>query len=307
LTVQPVTQVVGPNDPTDPGIEANLDIQYIMGMAQNVPTWFVSTNGTHEGQEPFLNWIVALIPTTGAPWVHSVSYGDDENSLTSDWMDRINEEFQKFGTMGRSILFASGDDGVGCDEACNYFVPNFPATSPYVTAVGGIYYDGESMSGDSISSGGFSNEFKAVNYQTAAVNNYLTSQASTLPPDTYYNESGRAFPDVASFSEGVIIAYGQSLIGVGGTSCAAPVWSAIISLCNDARLMKGKSTLGFLNPFLYQTFASTPNAFFDITSGNNGGGCCANGEGFNAAPGWDPVTGLGAPNFPNFLQQAVNA
>ncbi len=64
--------------------------------------------------------------------------------------------------------------------------------------------------------------------------------------------------------------------------------------------MKAKSSLGFLNPFLYQTFASTPDVFIgtnrlgikylDIVSGNNGALCCNDEEGFNAAPGWDPGT-----------------
>jgi tripeptidyl-peptidase-1 len=57
-----------------------------------------------------------MINTTNSPWVHSVSYGDDENSVSLDYMKRINLEFAKFGLLGRSILFASGDDGVGCDS-----------------------------------------------------------------------------------------------------------------------------------------------------------------------------------------------
>ena len=36
------------------------------------------------------------------------------------------------------------------------------------------------------------------------------------------------------------------------------------------------------------------DAFNDITNGTNQG--CGT-EGFTAAPGWDPVTGLGTPNF----------
>jgi subtilase family serine protease len=41
----------------------------------------------------------------------------------------------QMGVRGLSILFASGDSGAGC--ANHTFVPNFPASSPYVTAVGG--------------------------------------------------------------------------------------------------------------------------------------------------------------------------
>ena len=51
----------------------------------------------------------------------------------------MNTEFKKQGVRGISILFASGDSGVGGypDGTCSKFVPSFPAGSPYVTAVGG--------------------------------------------------------------------------------------------------------------------------------------------------------------------------
>lgn len=77
---------------------------------------------------------------------------------------------------------------------------------------------------------------------------------------------------------------------VGGTSASAPIVAGIVTLLNEARLKAGKSPVGFLNP----TFYKNPDAFNDITHGNNSG--CGTG-GFNAVPGWDPVTGLGTPNF----------
>jgi len=283
-----------------------LDIEYIMGMAQNVATWFVTVNGTADGgQEPFLTWITAEKNNPKSPWVHSVSYGDDENSVSLDYGDRVNKEFQIFGTMGRSILFASGDDGAGCNNNQNAFMPNFPASSPYVTAVGGIYSNDVSaqqsnFSGDGLSSGGFSNYFKMQSYQSTAVSNYLQSQQGNLPPSSYYNSSGRAFPDLCSFSEDLVIVLDGSDQEVAGTSCAAPVVSGIIALLNDARLQKSKSTLGFLNPLVYQLQQNHPDAFFDITTGQNYG--CGEQNGWNAAPGWDPVTGVGAINFPNMLK-----
>jgi tripeptidyl-peptidase-1 len=67
-----------------------------------------------------------------------------------------------------TLLFASGDSGVGCDDNCDTFVPNWPASSPYVTSVGGVQLDSRSpyqVEGDSISSGGFSNMFATPTYQ----------------------------------------------------------------------------------------------------------------------------------------------
>ncbi len=38
--------------------------------------------GLHEGQEPFLQWMIDVGNTTEVPYVFSVSYGDDEDSLS---------------------------------------------------------------------------------------------------------------------------------------------------------------------------------------------------------------------------------
>lgn len=90
----------------------------------------------------------------------------------------------------------------------------------------------------------------------------------------------------------------------GGTSCAAPAASALISLLNDVRLAANKSTLGFLNPLLYHWGTTNPSVFFDITQGsrNSQGNC----EGFAAAPGWDALTGWGGINFAE-MRKAVLA
>lgn len=42
------------------------------------------------------------------PWVHSVSYGDDEDSLSSAYLQRVNVEFMKAAARGLTVLFASG-------------------------------------------------------------------------------------------------------------------------------------------------------------------------------------------------------
>jgi tripeptidyl-peptidase I len=86
------------------------------------------------------------------------------------------------------------------------------------------------------------------------------------------------------------------------------VWAAVVGLLNDARLRAGKKPLGFLNPWLYKTGYT---GLTDITSGAgvgcdgvNGqtgepvpGGGIVPGAYWNATKGWDPVTGLGVPDF----------
>jgi tripeptidyl-peptidase-1 len=69
-------------------------------------------------------------------------------------------------------------------------------------------------------------------------------------------------------------------------SASAPIFASTIALLNSQRLVP----LGFLNPWLYLESA----VLNDITTGSNPG--CGT-SGFPAAAGWDPVTGLGTPNF----------
>lgn len=64
--------------------------------------------GRHESQEPFLAWLLLLSNMSSVPWVHSVSYGDDEDSLSVAYMERVNVEFMKAAARGLTILFASG-------------------------------------------------------------------------------------------------------------------------------------------------------------------------------------------------------
>jgi tripeptidyl-peptidase I len=56
LPAQRIAKIVGPNDASNPGMEAQLDIEYITGLAPLVPTWVVSFGDLHENQEPFLEW-----------------------------------------------------------------------------------------------------------------------------------------------------------------------------------------------------------------------------------------------------------
>jgi tripeptidyl-peptidase-1 len=144
---------------------------------------------------------------------------------------------------------------------------------------------------DYYSGGGFSNVFELPSYQSAAVTHYLQK----YPPhysSQIYNNSGhsRAYPDVAAIGRGIPTVFLGETLGVGGTSASTPIWGGIVTLLNEARISAGKGPIGFLNPTLY----AHPEAFNDITEGGNPG-CGTNG--FNAEPGWDPVTGLGSPIF----------
>lgn len=287
------------------GIEAELDIQYITAMGQGISTEVWYTNGRmpdSPDNEPFLDWLTKLSTTVNPPDIFSISYGEPENTVPFDYASRVNVEFQKAGVRGISLLIASGDSGVGC--AFDAFEPNFPVSSPWITGVGGteggnsgIFSSSESCA--LLSGGGFSNWWPVPDYQKNATEYYLKN-AMGLPKKRYYNHTSRGFPDVsAQAMDFTIIANGQVMPGVAGTSAAAPTFSGIIALLNGVRRKKSGSNLGFLNPLIYE-WNAMGNVLNDITDGGNE--YCGAAGGFPASKGWDPATGVGTPNLGKMIE-----
>ncbi|EJF56983.1 subtilisin-like protein, partial [Dichomitus squalens LYAD-421 SS1] len=211
--------------------------------------------------------------------------------------------YAQLGARGVSVLFASGDSGVGCqDSNTTLFQPTFPSNCPYVTSVGGTAGSGPETAWAG-SSGGFSNYYAAPSYQASAVDGYLTAHTTSANYNATvgkYNPVGRGFPDVSAKADDYRVQE-TSIASIYGTSASTPVFASIIALINDRLSVKGKPPLGFLNPWLYSTGKS---AFTDITKGNNSIECNGETAGFEAVEGWDPVTGLGTPDF-NKLLKAV--
>jgi tripeptidyl-peptidase-1 len=302
--------VVGPNNESDAGLEASLDVQTIIALGSNVSTEFWSTAGTNPDNdldEPFLAWLQAVAAQDDAalPHVITISYGDDEWSLSPEYARRVSAEFASLGARGVSILAASGDSGVGgdgTDDNCTRVLPTFPASSPWVTAVGGASFPHDEVTDEAYtlqdevawasSGGGFSDLFPVPAYQNDSVHSYLKD--ALLPPADLYNSTGasRGYPDVSTQSlKFVVTANGLGYSGVSGTSAAAPTFAGIVSLLSSRRLAAGKEPrLGFLNPLLY----ANPDGLNDIIIGSNPA-CGA--MGFQSRDDWDPVTGLGTPIF----------
>ncbi|KAK5115323.1 hypothetical protein LTR62_001523 [Meristemomyces frigidus] len=260
--------------------------------------------------------------------VISISYGGTEFDLPQSYQRRQCNEFLKLGLQGTSVCVSSGDSGIAArganGTASNYcygpnknlFVPGFPATCPYLTTLGGtvlppgadVHKDEETAVTRFPSGGGFSNIYPQPSYQKADVQNYL---ATVNPPyasysceynssacftnNGIYNRAGRGYPDFSAIGDNVLIYNKGRAIRIGGTSASSPAFAAILTRINEERLRIGKSTIGFVNPTLY----AHPEVLHDITVGDNPG--CGT-RGFSAAKGWDPVTGLGTPNYPAMLE-----
>ncbi|KAL8789318.1 MAG: hypothetical protein Q9213_001241 [Squamulea squamosa] len=319
--------------------EANLDVQCISGISNPLPITEYITGGSPPAipnlnepfitsNEPYLEYYTYLLslPDSELPQVISNSYGEDEQTVPPAYAARVCNMIGQLGLRGISVIVSTGDTGVGAPCQSNdgkrtpQFTPQFPATCPFITAVGGT----QSISPEIAwvdSSGGFSNYFQRPSYQASAVLNYLDNGIGkeTLAYYTpFFNASGRAFPDVSAHSMMPDYEFYVNNIRTqgGGTSAAAPVFASIIALINDARLDKGLKPLGFLNPFLYGGGLS---GLKDITLGGSRGCYGVNARtgqeiagasvipyaSWNATVGWDPVTGLGVPDFEKLLGAAM--
>ncbi|KAM7210718.1 Tripeptidyl-peptidase SED1 [Rhypophila decipiens] len=188
-----------------------------------------------------------------------------------------------------------GGGGGGSGRAWNASDPWFPPeTALFVNA----------SSGGTIinSGGGFSEVFTAPQWQAGHTERYLGRKCcrehlAELAGAGYFNRSGRGLPDVSLRANDYLVQTNGVLKRVTGTSAVAPVFGAMVARINNLRLRAGKTTVGFLNPVLYE---AGKDALTDVVSGYNFG--CGVKEAFRATPGWDPVTGLGTPRFEKLVE-----
>jgi tripeptidyl-peptidase-1 len=275
----------------DAGMEADLDIQYTIGLATGVPVDFITIGTDNQDGDDggCLDVINKLISETSPPLVVTTSYGfEQESSLSKDLSIALCNSYMQLTARGVSILFASGDGGVAASPnvtCSSQFAATFP-TCPYVTLVGAT--QGVPESGAWFSAGGFSNYFPTAKWQHSSVNQYLAQLGSEY--EGMYNKAGRAYPDVSAQGSNVQIYLDGIVQAIDGTSASSPIFASLIALINADLLHAGRKPLGFLNPWMYYNSW----AFNDITTGSNPG-CGTNG--FPALKGWDPVTGLGSPNY----------
>jgi subtilase family serine protease len=267
------------------------------------------------------------------------------NAGSAQYVDRINTEFQKLGLNGITLVASSGDQGApgdGNPQCTNNTYPLwsiFPGASPYVLSVGATMLtsvldaeedaapaanppicsqikcattntEGVCTYPDALitTGGGFSVYAPRPDWQDTYVSGYLKSGVS-LPNAKFFNSSNRGFPDISALGHNYVIALDGSWVPVDGTSCSAPVVAGIITLLNTERLNAGKSSLGFINQVIYEAYAADATTFTDITKGNNmcTESCCSK-FGYTATKGWDPLTGLGTPQYPQLLKyvQSLN-
>ncbi|KAJ7809893.1 peptidase S8/S53 domain-containing protein [Mycena olivaceomarginata] len=276
-------------------------------LATGVPVEFLSVGGFSDLATAFLDTNTFLDGVDNPPSVVTTSVGLMENQFESSVSKKICDSYMALGARGISVLFGSGDGGVrgGHDNSSipgfcesNIFIPVFPASCPYVTAVGGTQGFSPEVAVN-LTGGGFSDLFPRPWYQTQAVDSFL----KTIPPDFAgtFNKSGRGSPDVAVQGWGLDLVFNGTTFTDGGTSFSSPIFASIIALVNDRLVAADKPVLGFLNPFIY----ANTNIFTDITEGHNSGfECPTSSVVFDATKGWDALTGIGSPVFDKLLAAA---
>ena len=230
----------------------------------------------------------------------SISYAWFPTDPTAD--DPI---FQEFAAQGQTMFAASGDCGAyvtgappTCSNGQGVMPPPFPPEDPYVTTVGGTVLTTTGPGGSRVSEtawrgsgGGFADGVPIPSWQVPTVN-AANGASPTL----------RNMPDVAA--EGNIDNYlceeGNCTTTTGGTSYSAPRWAGFMALVNQQAALNGQPPLGLLNPALYSiaTSSTSGTALQDITSGGNAR--------FSAVPGYDLLTGLGAPIGPGLIAQLTS-
>ena len=354
FTVESINGGRNDQDSSLPSFEAGMDIQYALALAYNTNATYYTTGGRgpfvaevdqpnlgSSSNEPYLEQLHYLLnlPDEELPAVLSTSYGEYEQIIPTSYANVTCNMFAQLGARGVSVIFASGDSGVGGSCVSNdgtgriRFLSSFPSTCPFVTSVGGTHGVNPEKAVH-FSRGGFSELFSRPAYQDESVGDYLDQLNDTW--GGLYNPYGRGVPDVAAQAENFVFVDHGHYVKMGGTrfviqplllllpymkkaltnvpSAAAPVFAAIVSRINAARLKRGQSRMGFLNPWLYSL---NQTGFTDIVDGGSTG-CTGSSDvggrasfvpfaSWNATPGWDPVTGLGTPYLNTLVKVACSS
>lgn len=337
--------------------ESNLDTQYMSTTGNGVFMWFWSNPMGAEvlewAQDVLLDYLFTEKPL---PLTWSISYGEVEIgacnnesvvdqptclAIVANYFLQANIELSKLAAIGMSVFVSSGDSGaIGEKQSVllTMLVPEFPASSPWVTAVGATQLTNQPSPqcvpsnecvGERVASiatlsvitsgGGFSLYFPMPSYQVAAVSKYLSLPAQMLPNQLYYPEN-RGYPDVAALGHYIAIVLNATIISVDGTSASSPIVAGMFARLNQELIQAGGHAIGLPNLLLYQMFADFPDAFTDIILGDNSCGeqCSSHctpestdfclydegSKGYTASDGWDATTGLGSLNYNKLVEYA---
>jgi subtilase family serine protease len=205
--------------------------------------------------------------------VISNSYGGAETATETS--DDVH-----FNHPGIAITVSSGDSGYG---------PQYPAASPYVTAVGGtsLTKSGSTFTETAWSGAGSgcSAYERKPSWQadSGCANRTIADVSAVADPNT----GVAVYDSNCNFFQQLV---GQCFKGwgvVGGTSASAPIIGGMYALA-------GNTAPGAIPSVPAQLAYSNTGSLHDVTSGSNGS--CGGSYLCTAGPGYDGPTGLGTPS-----------
>ena len=225
--------------------------------------------------------------------VVSISGSKGERLFTPAQVARMHAALRQAAGRHVTVVTSSGDTGVISDNGPPVQV-SLPASDPLVLGAGGTALNASTFTG------AYHGEM-AWNADTEAS---AGGYSSLFPRPTYQDGVPRigrmrGTPDVAADADSstamALTFSGGVLYPAQGTSAAAPLWAAVIALADQ----EAGQHLGFIDPAIYRIARSAAyhRAFHDVVTGDNSvlwpTGVFV---GYEAGPGWDPVTGWGSPD-----------
>jgi kumamolisin len=293
--------------------EVMLDIEVVAGVC---PMATIVAYFAHFGERGFIKALDAAVQdATNNPKVLSISWGNPEEggAWSAAAINQVNKSLQDAALTGMTVCVAAGDDGSSDALQDGLAHVDFPASSPYVLAVGGttipsktaplpdpVWFEGSGIRDPNVfnsgsTGGGVSDVFPLPSWQ----------QAIEIHPVNPGARPGRVIPDLAANADWgaspyLLVVDGQAGPN-GGTSAATPLVASMIALINGA--LGAVGPVGYLTPLLYgpgpggSTLGS--QVCTDIVSGGN---ATAQAGGYSAGPGYDAVSGWGCPNGSALLQ-----
>jgi hypothetical protein len=268
------------NGDVDYGLETSLDVEWAHAMAPGASILLVETSSPFGLSD--LNTAIEFAARQPNVSVISMSFGFGD--WPSDYyLDNIFTT--PTGHQGVSFIASAGDSGGN--------FPEYPGMSPNVLSVGGTTLPPDAAGNPAraqefawtFGGGGISSTEAEPSYQSG-----VQSTGFRTGPDLAYDADQNTGVAVYDTLYANALSPGKPWLKVGGTSMGAPQISSLVAIVNQLRVAQREATLDGPNqllPAIYQIAATDPNAFQDVTSGNNG---------FPAGPGYDFATGVGTPN-----------
>lgn len=278
-----VVQVGSAGSDTSGTGEWDLDSQNIQGMAGGRLGGMIFFNTTNLSNDNITAAYNAAVED-GRAKIVNVSLGECESYAYQDGSARADDDiFMAANAQGMMFSVSSGDSGSHeCDVNGTLTRDNarqsYPASSPYVIAVGGtsLYDNGNGGYGGEAAWVGGGGGPSTLEYRPAYQDGIVPSQ-------------GRGVPDIALDADpntGSIVIVNGRRQQIGGTSLASPLFVGLYARIESAT----GNAHDFPVPSFYNVVPSTPGLFHDITQGDNGGN-----NPYRAARGWDYTTGFGSP------------